>query len=75
MIPKDPIFISSKSNRLSPTGIEERFRKYVKKAGLDGKGYTIHKLRHADLNSTKIYTHTDMSHLRKEATKFPLVLK
>lgn len=97
VIPNDPVFISLKDNRLSNTGAETRFRKYIKKCGLEGKGYTIHKLRHtyaslllqngadlisiqqllghSDLNSTKIYTHTDMKHLRKEAAKFPLVLK
>lgn len=31
-------------------------------------------LGHEDLNSTKIYTHTDVSHLRKEVKKFPLSL-
>lgn len=31
-------------------------------------------LGHEDLNSTKIYTHTSVNHLRKEAEKFPLSL-
>lgn len=31
-------------------------------------------LGHEDLNSTKIYTHTDVSHLKKQVEKFPLSL-
>jgi integrase/recombinase XerD len=40
-------FISETGNRLSPTSVQLMFTKYIKKAGLDGKGYTIHKLRHS----------------------------
>lgn len=86
-------FISETGNRLSPTSVQLMFTKYIKKAGLDGKGYTIHKLRHsfathmiqngadlitvqnilghADLNNTKIYTHTDTNHLREQLDKLP----
>lgn len=41
------IFISSTGNRLSITGLQTLFRKYIKLSGLEGKGYTIHKCRHS----------------------------
>ena len=41
------VFISSTGNRLTPSPAQNIFRKHLKKAGLDGKGYTIHKLRHS----------------------------
>lgn len=41
------VFISQTGNRMSNTSLECLFRKYLKKSGLEGKGYTIHKLRHS----------------------------
>lgn len=41
------VFISNTGNRMSPTSAHLIFRKYVKKAGLEDRGYTIHKLRHS----------------------------
>lgn len=88
------VFISSNGTRLTCSPMSVTFRRYLRLAGLDGKGYSLHKLRstfathllqhgadlisiqkllgHNDLNSTKIYAHADMKHLRKEALKFPL---
>jgi len=40
------LFISSNGSRLSCTPLEQTFRLYMKKSGLDKKGYTIHTLRH-----------------------------
>lgn len=91
---EDAVFISENGTRLSTTPLKQMFRRYLRLAGLDGKGYTIHKLRHSyaslllqhgadlksiqellghsDMNSTKIYTHTDMTHLKNQVRKFPL---
>lgn len=41
------VFISSNGTRLSVTALSQLFRRYIKLARLDGKGYTIHKLRHS----------------------------
>lgn len=90
------VFTWTKGGRISPRSVNRLFAKYVKLAGLEGKGYSPHKLRHSfatlllqngadliaikellgheDLNSTKVYTKTDMTHLRTQAQKFPLVM-
>lgn len=90
------IFISDKGTRMSVSNFQTLFRRYLRKSGLEDKGYTIHKCRHSfaslphqngvdllsikellgheDLNSTNIYTHTSVSHLKKEVDKFPISL-
>lgn len=42
-----PVIISDAGNRISITGLQTLIRRYIIKSGLDGKGYTIHKLRHS----------------------------
>jgi site-specific recombinase XerD len=42
----EPILLSDNNTRISPSNFGALFRRYVKKAGLDGKGYTPHKCRH-----------------------------
>jgi site-specific recombinase XerD len=88
------MFTSFYGTRLTATPLSQTFRRYLKIAGLDQKGITLHKLRHTfatlliqqgvdlmsikellgheDLNSTKIYTHVDTSHLRKQVEKINL---
>jgi len=90
------VFTWFEGGRIAPRTVNRMFNKYIKLAGLEGKGYTPHKLRHSyatlllqngadliaikellgheDLNSTKVYTKTDMKHLRTQAQKFPLTL-
>ncbi|MFU0825454.1 tyrosine-type recombinase/integrase [Clostridium sp.] len=66
------IFISELGNRLSFTPLNQLFHKYLKLAGLDDKGYTLHKFRHsyatlllqngADLISIKeLMGHSDLN--------------
>jgi len=43
---QDMLFYSSQRPTLSYAAVRDRFQKYIKKAGLLGKGYTIHCLRH-----------------------------
>lgn len=43
---QEPLFKSSYGNRMSVTAIQQLFRRYMKIAGFDTKGYTIHTLRH-----------------------------
>lgn len=88
------VILSDNGTRMSPSNLNALFRRYLKKAHIDNKGYTIHKCRHTfasllhqndvdllyiqellgheDLNSTKIYTHTSVNHLRKQIEKFPI---
>lgn len=94
---KDPLFLSNYGNRMSVTAIQQLFRRYMKVAVFNDKGYTIHTLRHtyatlilknggnlmeikdllghADLNSTSIYLHTTVEHLRKTSKLHPLAKK
>lgn len=40
------VFLSTAENRLTVTPAQTILRKYLKKCGLDKKGYSLHKLRH-----------------------------
>lgn len=40
------LFYASTRHSLTYATVRERFKKYLKKAGLDHKGYTMHQLRH-----------------------------
>lgn len=40
------VFLSQADNRIAPSIVEARFRKYLKQSGLTNKGFTLHKLRH-----------------------------
>lgn len=42
----EPLFESIYGNRISITAIQQLFRRYMRIAGLDDKGYTLHTLRH-----------------------------
>ncbi|WP_029419964.1 tyrosine-type recombinase/integrase [Alicyclobacillus macrosporangiidus] len=42
-----PVFRSVNGRRLTPWPLRRLFERYIKLAGLEGKGYTIHKMRHS----------------------------
>lgn len=49
--PKDGVkdkalFLSNRNTRISPRSVETMVNKYLLKAGLDGRGLSVHKLRH-----------------------------
>ena len=45
---KNPaLFVTSNNERVNFRGINNLFQKYIRRAGLAGKGYTLHKLRHS----------------------------
>ena len=44
--PEDPLFVSSRSNRLSRSVLARLFGKWLKLAGLDGLGLSPHSCRH-----------------------------
>ena len=43
---KYALFISRQLNRISPKSVQALVNKYLEKIGLDGQGYSVHKLRH-----------------------------
>ncbi len=43
---KDALFLSGRGNRISNKTVQWLVKKHLKLAGLDGKGYSTHKLRH-----------------------------
>lgn len=52
---KQALFISRQGNRISTKTVQANFQKYLKMSGLDGKGYSVHKLRHTA--ATLMYQH------------------
>ena len=49
------LFLSSRNQRISPRMVEIMVNKYLEKAGLDGRGLSVHKLRHTA--ATLMYQH------------------
>jgi len=43
---RDAVFISRNKRRLNPRTVELMLEKYLAMCGLDGRGYSVHKLRH-----------------------------
>jgi len=42
-----PVFVSAEGSTLSKSALRSRFQVYVKKAGLEGRGFSPHSLRHS----------------------------
>lgn len=49
------LFLSRQNNRISPKTVQAMVNKYLKKIGLNGAGYSVHKLRHTA--ATLMYQH------------------
>lgn len=52
---KYALFLSRQNNRISPKTVQAMVNKYLHKIGLDGAGYSVHKLRHTA--ATLMYQH------------------
>ncbi len=52
---KYALFLSRQNNRISPKTVQAMVNKYLNKIGLDGAGYSVHKLRHTA--ATLMYQH------------------
>lgn len=52
---RNALFLSSRKNRISPKTVQFIVKKYLSKIGLDGAGYSVHKLRHTA--ATLMYQH------------------
>ena len=55
---RQALFLSRTGSRLTPRRVEQIVNGYLHKAGLDGKGYTVHKLRHTA--ATLMYRYGDV---------------
>lgn len=55
---KKALFISHLNKRLGRQAVQNIVQKYLKKIGLDGQGYSTHKLRHTA--ATLMYQHGDV---------------
>lgn len=55
---KNALFISRNGTRISPRRVEMIVEDALKKANLDGKGYSVHKLRHTA--ATLMYQHSNV---------------
>ena len=59
---RDALFISRNKRRISVRAVEDIVNKFLKKAGLDGQGYSVHKLRHTA--ATLMYQHGNVDVLQ-----------
>ncbi len=55
---RNAVFISRNKRRISKRAVQDVVEKFLKKAGLDGQGYSVHKLRHTA--ATLMYQHGDV---------------
>lgn len=55
---REALFLSRTGSRLTPRRVEQIVNSYIKKAGLEGQGYTVHKLRHTA--ATLMYRYGDV---------------
>ena len=55
VIDKEALFISREHKRISPKTVQFLVNKYLRKIGLGGPGYSVHKLRHTA--ATLMYQH------------------
>lgn len=55
---KDALFISRNMRRINPRTVQNIVKKFLEKAGLDGQGYSVHKLRHTA--ATLMYQYGDV---------------
>ena len=61
---KNALFISRNHKRISPRTVEHIVTSYIKKAGLDGKGLSTHKLRHTAATLMYRHGHVDIRVLK-----------
>lgn len=61
----DALFVGKNGQRLSPRRVEQIIGECLKNAGLSGKGYTPHKLRHTAATLMYQYGHVDVRILKE----------
>ena len=58
VIDRNAVFISRNKRRISRRAVQDIVEKFLKKSGLDGQGFSVHKLRHTA--ATLMYQHGDV---------------
>ena len=58
VVDRDALFLSARKQRISPKTVQYIVKKYLKKIGLGGPGYSVHKLRHTA--ATLMYRYGDV---------------
>ena len=81
---RNALFLSAQHRRMTTRRVEQIVAKYLKACGLDGRGYSPHKLRHTaatlmyqhggvDIRAlTEIYTHISNQMIEQAANASPL---
>ncbi len=59
------LFLSSRNQRISPRMVEITVNKYLEKAGLGGRGLSVHKLRHTAATLMYQHGHVDLLLLKE----------
>lgn len=62
VIDRDALFISNQKKRISKQSVQKMVEGYLKKSGLDGLGFSTHKLRHTA--ATLMYQYGDVDPLQ-----------
>ncbi len=62
VIDRDALFISNQKKRISKQSVQKMVEGYLKKCGLDGMGFSTHKLRHTA--ATLMYQHGNVDPLQ-----------
>lgn len=58
------LFITKNKTRVTNRGVQDIVKKYLKKAGLSGRGFSTHKLRHSAATTMFKYGHVDVRTLQ-----------
>ena len=62
---ENALFISNRKSRFSPKGVQHMINKYLNEAGLSGKHYSPHKLRHTAATLMYQYGNVDIRALQE----------
>lgn len=62
---KMPLFVSKRRRRISPKTVQYTVKKYITKAGLDPRKYSVHKLRHTAATLMYSYGNVDIRALQE----------
>ena len=62
---RKPLFVSKRKKRISPNTVQYTVKKYIMKAGLDPRKYSVHKLRHTAATLMYNYGNVDIRALQE----------
>ena len=65
VIDKYALFLSNRLTRISPKTVQHMVDVYLEKAGLDGLGFSVHKLRHTAATLMYLSGHVDVMELKE----------